>query len=368
MKAWHKWLIALAACAPATFFLYPKEQLRSEVVLQQNTLLAEVGTVETAISVTGVIHPRKQVQVSTISPGTLAKIHVRSGDNVRAGDLLAELDATHQQATFTALLAKKRGLEARRSQSEAALSLSLAQQGRQQELLRQNATSLDALEKARATVEQARADLAMAVAALSEVEGQELVEKARLDSSRLQAPISGTILEILAVEGQVLGGEGKSTTILTMADLTELEIELHISEADIMHIKPGQPAQVSLSGAPHITFNTRVERIVPAPITVNGIKLYRALAFVSDIKDPIYPNLAVRASLTLSSEVGVIAVPKNSIHEDDKGKYVEVLSGSGVERRYVTIGLSNRNQTAIRKGLEPGARIVLPSLNSGAAS
>lgn len=172
----------------------------------QNLLTVPVqrGDLEDLVTATGVLQPRDYVDVGAQVSGQLEVLHVRIGDDVKEGDLLAEIDPTLYVARVDATRAQLRNQRAQLMERKAQLTLAELQYRRQQNLLREEATSREASQTAEATLQSARAQIEAISAQIEQTESTLRAEEANLEYARIYAPMDGTVVSIEARQGQTL--------------------------------------------------------------------------------------------------------------------------------------------------------------------
>lgn len=229
------------------------------------------------------------------------------------------------------------------SEADVALAQSqLVQAEAQLEKLQRTPTAED-LAIAEAQVEQARAALEQA--------------RLRLADAVLVAPFSGTVASTGAKEGDLVG---VSTPVIVLADLEHFHIDASVDEADIGRIQVGNDAVISVDAFPDARLEGKVTRIDPLGRVAQGVVSYAVEIEVRSADVALRPNMTAIADIVVARKDAVLVVPNRAIKRDSSGRlYVEVLSGSEVERRSVTTGLSNELVTEIVTGLGEGEQAVV---------
>ena len=207
----------------------------------QNLLTVEVerGDLEDLVTATGALQPRDYVDVGAQVSGQLEVLHVQIGDNVKQGDLLAEIDPTLYVARVDATRAQLRNQKAQLMEREAQLTLAQIQYRRQQNLLKEEATSREAAQTAEATLRSAKAQIEAINAQIEQTESTLRAEEANLEYAHIYAPMGGTIVSIEARQGQTLNVNQQAPVLMRIADLTAMTVEAQVSEADISILKKG---------------------------------------------------------------------------------------------------------------------------------
>jgi HlyD family secretion protein len=195
-------------------------------------------------------------------------------------------------------------------------------------------------------------ELEIARAQLAEVKAEKLI----LD---LVAPIDGTVLEVNATAGDRLGTE----TLITLADLSQIGVEVYVDETDLKNIQAGNGAQVIFDALPDEVFTGRVVLVDPSLVDSWSASSGRAWIQV-DVSSPMSQMLPVGLNASVDIITGsvdqALLVPVEALHQtDSEGYVVYVIHGEALEQRSVTVGLMDLTSAEILDGLEAGEIIAL---------
>ncbi|NOZ57237.1 MAG: efflux RND transporter periplasmic adaptor subunit [Calditrichaeota bacterium] len=206
------------------------------------------GTIVQTVSGTGKVQPEMEVKISAFVAGVIKKIYVKEGDRVRKGQLLAELDRERYVA----------GLDRAKStlkSAEASLKKARADYQRMKELHDQNLASAADLENAEANLLMAESQLEQAQASLREAQDS-------LDKTRLLSPIDGVVTRLNKEEGEIaLGSQFQADVIMTVADLSKMEVRAQVDENDVVLVAVGNPAKIEVDALPDTVLEGRVTEI-----------------------------------------------------------------------------------------------------------
>lgn len=207
------------------------------------------------LTASGYIVPRERIELSAKFPGTVASVRVRKGDAVKKGDILVTLvDDEHRS-----LVKEARG---RVALAQASLAHAEATYRRQQELLRTRSATDQALDDARRDLDAAQAELLVA-------QGQLELAETKLVWCTLYAPLDGIILEKMVDENELIIPQGfglargPSTTLLAMADLENLQVEIDLNQMDTPKVHLNQPCRITPEAYPDKTYRGQVAEIAP---------------------------------------------------------------------------------------------------------
>lgn len=356
------------------------------------TSIVATGDVEETVLASGTLKPAKLVAVGSQASGRILKLHVKLGEKVKAGDLIAEIDAVTQENALRTSRASLANVRASRAEKEATLVRDELTLTRRRTLVAQKAVSLSDLESAEAEVKATRAQLealdAQIVAAAIAVE----TAKANLGYTRITAPIDGTVLAIVAQEGQTVNATQSAPTIVVLGELDMMRVRAEISEADIVKVHPGLPLWFTILGEPDRRHEGRLETIEPAPEAIKSDSSFAtstsssstSSSSSSSSSSAIYyigvfdvPNPDGRLRTYMTAEVhiilgrakGVLTVPSTAIERDGESHAVRVMEPDGrVSPRRVEVGLNDKVTAEIRSGLKAGERVVTGELAAGATT
>lgn len=220
------------------------------------------------------------------------------------------------------------------------------------------------------SAENSLADAALAVqnAQLSLQSAQEA-----LDSYTITSPISGTVIEKNLKAGDQLNG-GDSGAMAVIYDLSQLELQMDVSELDIGQIQPGQTVEITAEALPGQTFTGVVEKVSVNGTTTDGFTTYPVTILLSEYGD-LNPGMNVSADIIVERSENALCVPAEAVNSDGtvlvagEGAFAEdgvtIADPSKIESRPVTLGRGNQDFVEITSGLEEGETVLLPIQSQG---
>ena len=220
------------------------------------------------------------------------------------------------------------------------------------------------------SAENSLADAALAVqnAQLSLQSAQEA-----LDSYTITSPISGTVIEKNLKAGDQLNG-GDSGAMAVIYDLSQLELQMDVSELDIGQIQPGQTVEITAEALPGQTFTGVVEKVSVNGTTTDGFTTYPVTILLSEYGD-LNPGMNVSAHIIVERAENALCVPAEAVNSDDtvlvagEGAFAEdgvtIADPSKIESRPVTLGRGSQDFVEITSGLEEGETVLLPIQSTG---
>jgi RND family efflux transporter MFP subunit len=347
--------LVFVAVVVAGFFALRLSRATSAIAVSVGTAEATGGGSATGagISANGYVVARTKASVSSKVLGRLAWVGVTEGSLVRVNEVIARLESADYEAAVLAANANVAQLDAQHVQSQRDLK-------RAQSLRAQNLVSDAELESAQTRVEVslAQANAGRAQARLAE---------ATLENTRVRAPFSGTVLRKDAEVGEIVapssaGGGLTRTAIVTMADLSTLEVEVDVNEAYIAQVVNGQPARITLDAYPDTSFAGRVRQVVPTADRQKATVLVKVSILDRDPR--ILPEMGAKVVFeTRQAQVATaprrVFVPQAALVQAGGRASVWVMENGTVRQQAVDVGPSRGDRVEVRQGLLGGESLVL---------
>ena len=355
-------LVALAALAWWWLKPEPKptEYLTAPVVQKdlENTVLAA-----------GKLEARRLVSVGAQASGRIEQLFVGLGDQVKTGQLIAQIDNLTQNNALQNAEAALANQQAQRLVRLAQLEQNRQSLNRQRALLKDQATSQAEYEAAEAAFKTAQAEITALDAQIRQA--QLSVDTARLNVgyARVTAPMDGTVVAIVAEEGQTVNANQSAPTIIRLADLKTLTVKAQISEADVVNVKAGQTVYFTILGDPDKRYYATLRAIEPAPESIkneatssstNTAIYYNGLFDVPNPDGKLRIDMTAQVYIVLDQAKNVLSIPAAALSKADGKTTVRVLNAAGEpEPRDVKIGLNNRVDAQVLSGLKAGEKVLL---------
>jgi multidrug efflux system membrane fusion protein len=307
------------------------------------------GLVDT-VRFTGTTQPIDQTIVKSRVAGRLAEVLVREGDRVTAGQVLARFETTELQARVNE---RQSALEAARADAR----WTARDRSDKETLANRNIVSQSAADQARATAENRASMVAVAEAQLE-------VAKKNLADAEVRAPFDGVVGERIANQGESLPIDGK---ILALLDTSHVEIAAQMPAADVVRMKVGQTARVTLEGFGDREFDGKITRI--SPTTQAGSRSIPVYVEIVDRHEALRGGLFGTGTVTVMEKSHALAVPASAMRKDDQGDFVLVIENGVLVRKPVgAVRTWSRGELVEVKGLDSGMTVVsapLPGLRAG---
>ncbi|QEN85657.1 efflux RND transporter periplasmic adaptor subunit [Labrys sp. KNU-23] len=348
------------------------------------TVPAVIGNIEESVVATGTLKPVKLIAVGAQVSGRITALKAAVGQKVRAGDLIAEIDALTKENDLRSAQATLDNVRAQRDEKVATLAKNEASLARQKLTFAQNASSRADYDSAEADVKATQAQIAQLDAQITEAEVSMSTARVNLGYTRITAPIGATVLAVGVQEGQTVNATQSAPTIVVLGDLDTMTIRAQISEADVVKVRPGQQVYFTILGEPERRLHAILRSIEPAPESVKTDSSFStdststsSSSSSSTSSEAIYyngvfdvPNVDGHLRTYMTAEVhvllrearNVLTIPAAALSgpEADGSFDVRVVNtDSAVARRSVKVGLDNKIAAEIREGLSPGERVVI---------
>ncbi|MEW6419153.1 MAG: efflux RND transporter periplasmic adaptor subunit [Nitrospirota bacterium] len=346
-------------------------QFRTEKVVK--------GDIEMAVTATGTVNPVTTVLVGTQVSGTIKNIYVDFNSPVKKGQLIARIDPALFEAQMNQARANLLSAKANLEKAEATQIDAKRTMERNKELLSKNLiaqsdfdTAGTNYETAKASVSAAKAQVAQSKAALSSAE-------TNLYYTKIVSPVDGIVVSRNVDVGQTVAASFQTPTLFSIAqDLTKMQIDANVDEADIGKVKTRQDVEFNVDAYPDITFKGKVWQVRNAPITVQNVVTYDVVIQVDNSELKLKPGMTANVSIIVSIKKNVLKIPNAALRfkPAEKVKPVVQQKGAGVwileqerpKRVPVTIGISDGNYTELISGkINEGQEVIVESLTKAKA-
>ena len=268
--------------------------------LQINTAAVKQDSIEQTVTATGYVQPVYQVLVGTQVSGIVNKIFVDFNSRVKKGQLLAEID---KSTLLEALNQAKAGVQS----SEAALKLAQQNFDRIKELFNQKAATQVAFEDAQNQLVQAQTSLVNAKANLQKA-------NVNIRYAEIVSPIDGVILNRAVDEGQTVAASFNTPTLFTIAnDLTKMQVEANVDEADIGSVKVGQNVNFTVDAYADNTFKGRVNEVRLQPTVTNNVVTYTVIIDAPNPDEKLFPGMTANITIITNVETGLV-IPNEALN------------------------------------------------------
>src|SRR6266567_1779281 len=379
MKRFVPWIALIIALLIVASVV---RQCRNGGAANYQTATVTRGSITQAVTATGTLNPVVNVQVGSQVSGNIAKLFVDFNSQVKAGQVVAQIDPALFQATVTQA-------EGDLASSQAALELAKVNATRTQDLFARKTSSQADLDQAMANLHQAEANVKIKQGALDKA-------KADLDHCAIKSPVDGVVISRNVDVGQTVAASLQAPVIFAIAnDLTNMQIDSNVAEADIGVAAVGQNVDFTVDAFPSRTFHGKVVQVRNAPITVQNVVTYDTVVGVNNADLKLKPGMTANVSIIIEHKDNVVQLknaalryrppdaataeqPKSTsspsgqrptgARERRPDRTVYVLSYGRPKPVQIKTGISDGIMTEVTEGLKEGDRVVTAELSSPSAS
>lgn len=360
-------IIIIVIAGSLIYIRYLRKESNSDQQLR--TALVEQGDIVIKITDTGKVESVTMVDLKSELAGEVKKLFVEEGDSAKPGNDLVLIQQESSQAQQVA--------QARASVENTKLDLDEAEKNlkRKKKLYEEGYIAKKDVEDAEKLFKSSkiRNDLAekelwLVLGESESISTQDLAAKMlaakTYDSVIIKSPISGTIINIWVEEGEIITSGTKAlgdggTTIMTIADLSNLIIKADINEVDVNKIKAGQKVKIGFDAIRGTVYQGTVKKIALAGSLKQNIVVYPVEIEIQKPDEMIRLGMTADLDIILKSAKNVLYVPKEAIKRRDGRNAVEIIKDGKRILQPVVTGLEDDVKIEIKKGLEQGAKVVI---------
>jgi len=380
-KRRKKLLIVLVIVAALGAIVLANLQSRREKSVKVTVDKVKKQDLTSIISASGEIKPKKNVNISAQVPGRIIKIGVVEGQEVKAGDFLLKLDSTQYEANADRDQNFIRAARADLIQAEARLQRDKNSLDRQQKLFDDDLISKEQLEAAQAQYNVSEAQTNAIEFQIKQAEASFTSTMDNLAKTTYNSPIDGVITSLRVEEGEVaiIGTmNNPGTVLLTIADLSVMEVEVEVDETDVVGVAMAQEANVRVDAFPATIFKGKVTEIgssalqqATAGVSTQESKDFKVVVTLDDPDRKLKPGLSASADIIVAEKKQALAVPISSLVLRDKEgvddnapsadreeEGVYVVENERAKFVPVVKGITGGMMIEITSGLEEGREIV----------
>lgn len=330
--------------------------------------------IEKSVNATGEVKAIELVTVGAQTSGKIEYLPVKVGQRIQKGDLIAQIDSTTQENDVNSTKAKLTSLKAQLNAAEISAKIADKQFVREQRLLKKNAASQEDFENAKDAFEAAKAKVTELKASIAETALALNTAETNLGYTKITAPLDGVVVSVPVKTGQTVNAAMNTPTIVQIADLSQMEILIEISEGDIGKVQTGAKVTYTVLSAPETVYETTLKSIDPGlTLLTNG-----EYTEVVGSDEAIYyygrlvvdnPDGALRIGMTTQNVIyvaqadNVLTVPVLAVKKDGTQSYVNVLTPTGIQRHAVITGLSDGVDIEIKSGVSDHDTVVIAQMS-----
>ena len=313
---WKLWLsvgIVLAGLALA-YLMFQRQEPDGPKYLTQPV---KRGDLNVEVTATGTLAPTNQVDVGIEVSGTIKEVLVDYNDQVKVGQPLALLDPTKLEAQLRQSTAALDAAKAKVKQTEATVQESRSQLARLEEVRRMSGGKVPSkleFDTAQAAYNRAKADLASASASVVQAEAIQNANRSDLSKTVVRSPINGIVLNRNVEPGQTVAATFQAPVLFTLAeDLTKMELQVDVDEADVGQVRAGQTARFTVDAYPDRDFAAKVTQVRYGSQTVSGVVTYKTILQVDNRDLLLRPGMTATAHIMVSENKNALLVPNAAL-------------------------------------------------------
>ncbi len=370
MKRFYPWFVVIVGLLVIAFVV---RQFRNNGTADYQTATVTRGPITQAVTATGTLNPVVNVQVGSQVSGNISKLFVDFNSQVKAGQVVAQIDPALFQATVTQA-------EGDLANAQSALELARLNAKRAEDLFARKTSSQADLDQAMANLHQAEANVKIKQGALDKA-------KADLDHCTITSPIDGVVISRNVDVGQTVAASLQAPVIFQIAnDLTKMQIDSNVAEADVGMVQVGQDVDFTVDAFPTQTFHGKVIQVRNAPITVQNVVTYDTVIGVSNADLKLKPGMTANVSIVSARKDDVLQIKNAALRyrpaeaapaemgsrsrapagargmsgreRRTSERTVYLLSGSQPTPVQIKTGISDGVLTEVIEGLKEGDRVV----------
>ena len=345
-------LLGLLVAASAAYYFLSNNSKQETTYLTESVTR---GNVEKTVVASGSVESVNEVDVGAQASGKITKLYVKLGQEIKKGEMIADIDSTTQINTLNTKKAALVSYQAQLKSKKTAYDVALSSYNRLSKLYTQKATSLDSVNTAETNV----------------------------GYTKITAPMDGTIISVPVSEGQTVNANQTTPTIVTIADLSKMKIKPEISEGDITKVKSGQEVSFTILSDSQTVYHSVIDSVDPANTTTTDSSATSSStsSSSSSTTSAIYyyanvlidnPDRTLRIGMTTENNIkianakDVLLVSNMAIQKRDGKSFVNVLNDKNQpEHREAETGVQNDFKTEIKSGLNDGEKVIVSQVANG---
>lgn len=329
--------------------------------LTVDTAGASIGNISQTVTATGTIEAITTVEVGTQVSGVIEKLYADFNSVVKKGQLLATLDETMLRASLDQSRATL-------MDAEADLKYQKLNYERSKALYEKSLIAQADFDQVEYNYKRAQASVANAKATLER-------NQVNLDYATITSPIDGVVLNRAVDEGQTVAASFNTPTLFTIAnDLTRMQVQADVDEADIGQVKNGQRVEFTVDAFPGETFEGTVTEIRLQPVISSNVVTYTVIVNAPNPDKKLMPGMTASITIFMAEAREVITIPVKALKFKPElpdsitrpanqpqlsGQQVWVYDGKQMHPRQVITGLSDGSHVEVKSGLKAGDEVVL---------
>ena len=374
-------LLGLLIAAGTAYYFFSSNSKQETTYLTESVTR---GNVEKTVVASGSVESVNEVDVGAQASGKITKLYVKLGQEIKKGEMIADIDSTTQINTLNTKKAALVSYQAQLKAKKTAYDVALSSYNRLSKLYMQKATSLDSVNTAKSTLDNAKAEMEVIEANIKQAEIEVNTAETNVGYTKITAPMDGTVISVPVSEGQTVNANQTTPTIVTIADLSKMKIKPEISEGDITKVKAGQEVSFTILSDSQTVYHSVIDSVDPANTTITDSSSTSSStnsSSSSSTTSAIYyyanvlidnPDRTLRIGMTTENNIkianakDVLLISNMAIQKRDGKSVVNILNDKNQpEQREVETGVQNDFHTEIKSGLNEGEKVIVSQVANG---
>ena len=342
-------LLVIAAIASYAYFK------RTPEIIYKTTPV-ERGDIVASVSATGNLSAVVTVQVGTQVSGTIQKLYVDYNSKVKKGQPIAEIDPSLFNASVEQAQGNYLNAQANLQKAKVALADAERTMKRNRQLLADGIISQADYDLSETAWQSAKAGVKAAEGSISQTRGALMQSRTNLRYSVIRSPVDGVVISRAIDVGQTVAASFQTPTLFTIAkDLTKMQIEVSVDEADISRIKVDQNATFTVDAYPEQSFKGKVVQIRSAPIVTQNVVTYIVVVNVDNSDLKLKPGMTANVSIEVARKDNVLKLPSAALRFKPKSSGDD----AGGKNRRQGGKNSGKGAAEARKGGDKGQQVYI---------
>ncbi len=359
-------LVAFAGIAIVAYFSFSDKKEKVDYL----TETVKIGNIRKTVNATGEVSAVQLVNVGAQASGQIKKLYVELGQSIKKGDMIADIDSTTQTNDLATNKAKLETYKAQLVSAQVALKVAQTQYSRETTLLANDATSKENLENARNTLASAKARVAELNSQINQTKISVNTSEVNLGYTRIVAPRDGTVVSIPVEEGQTVNANQTTPTIVQIADLSQMQIKMQISEGDVTKIKPGMAVSYTILSESDKVYHTTLKSVDPGLTTLTdgsyekSTDSTKAVYYYGKLEVPnedgtLHIGMTTQNTIIVAGVEKSLIVPTIAIQDKAGKKMVRLLGAKNqITEQEIKTGLSDNMNTQVLSGLKENDQVI----------
>lgn len=329
-------------------------------------------TITQVVEASGTINPVNTVSVGSTVSGLIKAIYVDYNSVVKKGQLLAQIDPANFEAAVQQNQAQINSAESDMAKIQAVTEMSRKTYSRYKNLYKKNFIAKSELDQAESDYLSNLAQIGAARAKINQARATYKTAMTNLGYTKIIAPVDGTIISREIDLGQPVAASFQAPELFSIAqDLTKMQIEVNVSEADIGKVKEGQQVTYTLDGYPDRLFYGKVTQVRISPTTVSNVVTYSVIVGVDNKDLTLKPGMTANVSIITSKSEDVLCAPSVALKytpETDGKKYQSqglwILANKKPQRIDIETGASDDTNIEVKSDkIKVGDKVIIGASN-----